>query len=120
MDEDTRRGQIMTSFQDKEYRHLYSAALIQRGTAIQIREMRLHRGWRQADLAEACGKKQETICQIENPDYEGRTLKTLQRIAEAFDVALIVRFVPFSQLAAYEANLSPGDLAVPAFEMNGD
>ena len=88
--------------------------------AEQIRETRLNRGWTQADLANASGKVQETISQLENPDYGSYTIKTLQRIAEAFDVALIVRFAPFSELADWMADLSPKNLAVPDYDHDSD
>ncbi len=77
--------------------------------------MRVSRGWTQEELAQASGKVQETISQLENPNYGSYTLKTLQRLAEAFDVALIVRFVPFSDLVDRMANLSPEDMAVPDY-----
>jgi len=34
---------------------------------------------------------------LESPDYGKHTLSSLKRIADALDVALVVRFVPFSQ-----------------------
>lgn len=108
--------ELLESFRDSEYRHYYQRASYKRGLAEQIREMRLNRGWTQAELAASSGKVQETISQLENPNYGSYTLKTLDRLAEAFDVALIVRFAPFSELAAWMANLSPDDLAVPDFE----
>ena len=110
------RARLIESLRDKEYRHHFASAGIRRGLAEQIREMRLDRGWTQADLARASGKVQETISQLENPNYGSYTLKTLQRLGEAFDVALIVRFAPFSQLADWIAGLSPQDLAVPDFD----
>ncbi len=110
------RGKLIESLQDREYRHLFRRASYKRGLAEQIREMRLSRGWTQAELANASGKVQETISQIENPNYGNYTLKTLDRLAEAFDVALIVKFAPFSELADWMTNLSPEDLAVPDFE----
>jgi transcriptional regulator with XRE-family HTH domain len=110
------RSKLVGSLRDKQYRHQFASAVIRRGLAEQIREMRLRRGWTQADLANASGKVQETISQLENPNYGSYTIKTLQRLAEAFDVALIVRFAPFSELASWVTNMSAEDLAVPGFE----
>lgn len=59
---------------------------------------------------------QETICQLENPDYGRYSLKTLKRLAAALDVALVVRFAPFTELAAWIADPSSDTLAVPGFE----
>ena len=58
----------------------------------------------------------ETISQLEDPDYGGYSLRTLQRLASAFDVHLSVRFEPFSRLVEYITNLEQSDLAVPGFD----
>lgn len=113
-----KRRQIVESLRDKEYRDLFVAEHISQGIAFQIRATREARGWTQQQLAEKVGKHQETISQVEDPDYGKLTLKTLKRLASALDVALIVRFVPFSQLVDYVANLSPDDLAVPSFNID--
>ena len=42
-------------------------------------------------------------------------LDTLQRIAAAFDIALVVRFVPFSELVRWSDTFSPDDFTVPDF-----
>ena len=66
--------------------------------ALQIRANRLARGWTQKELAERSGMKQSGIARLERggrPD-----LRTLKKVASAFDVALVVRFVPFSSLAS--------------------
>ena len=72
--------------------------------------MREARGWSQAELGRRVGMRQETICLLENPSYGRFTLRTLKRLASAFDVALIVRFAPFGELAAWTTNLSSEDL----------
>ncbi len=53
---------------------------------------------------------------MEDPDYGSYTLSTLRRVASALDVALVVRFVPFSQLVDYTTNVSPADLHVVSFD----
>ncbi|MCL5958538.1 MAG: helix-turn-helix domain-containing protein [Chloroflexi bacterium] len=110
------RQRILDSFQDKEYRDLSVAEKIRTAIAFQIRAMREDRGWTQSDLGARTGMAQETISQLEDPDNGRLTLRTLKRVASAFDVALIVRFAPFSDLFDWMANLSPEDLAVPSFE----
>lgn len=109
------REALIASLQDKARRHRLSSALIKRGIAEQIREMRDERGWTQAELARASDKVQETISRLENPNYGNYTINTLARIAAAFDVALFVRFGPFSELVDHIVNISPEDLAVPSF-----
>ena len=56
------------------------------------------------------------ISVMENPSYEKLTLTALKRIASAFDVALITRFVRFSDLVEWVSDLSPEKLEVPGFD----
>ncbi len=104
------------STEDKARRDHFVATVIRQGLAIQIRETRLSRGWTQEELARRIGTSQETISQLEDPNYGRYTLKTLRRLAAAFDVALTCRFVPFSELSDWVTTMSPESLAVPDFD----
>jgi transcriptional regulator with XRE-family HTH domain len=110
------REKLIESLRDPEYRHHFASALVRRGIAEQLRETRLSRGWTQERLARESGKVQETISQLEDPNYGRYTHKTLERLARALDVGLMVKLVPFSELADWVSNLSPEDMAVPDFE----
>jgi hypothetical protein len=59
---------------------------------------------------------QARISVLEDPNYGNFSINTLKRIAAAFDVALSVRFVAFSELAAWIERISPETLAVPSFK----
>jgi transcriptional regulator with XRE-family HTH domain len=107
---------LLAAMRDKSRRHHLAFVVTKRGLAEQIREMRLARGWTQSELARATDKVQETISQLENPNYGNYTIKTLQRLAEAFDVKLTVRFDPFSELVRWMTELSTEDLAVPDYD----
>ena len=110
------RRQIIDSLRSKAARDLFVEAEIETGTAIQIRALREREEWKQAELAERAGMRQARISLLENPDYEGSVnIKTLIKIASAFDVALAVRFIPFSELVDWTTNLSEERLVVPAF-----
>lgn len=111
----TRRKQIVSSLKDKEYRDLFVSNEISVGLPFQIRALREKRNWTQGELADKTGKAQGVISQLEDPSYGRFTLATLKRLASAFDVALIVRFVPFSELVERAVNLDSTDLAVPSF-----
>ncbi len=96
---------------------------ISRGLAFQIRALRDRKGWSQEKLAEEVGMNQNAISRLENPSYGKPTITTLKRIASVFDVAVIVRFVPFKQLADWvsgtpfvDYGLSNKALVVPSFE----
>ncbi|GEM_PF-467349 len=108
--------EMTSDWQDTEFRHLYLSAHIKELIALQIRTMREKREWTQGDLGARAGMAQERICAMEDPGYSGTTLKTLKRLAAAFDVALIVRFCPFSELTEWVANLNPDKITPLSFE----
>lgn len=63
------------------------------------------------------------LSRLESPDYGRQTISSLKRIANALDVALVVRFVPFSQYIDWlsgtpriDEGISPNSLAVRSFE----
>ncbi len=89
--------------------------------AFQIRSLRGDRS--QGEMHEITGLKQQVISRLENPSYGKASLTTLKRIAAACDVALLVEFVPFSQLINrvsgtpyMERGNSPETMNVTTFE----
>ncbi len=110
------RDKIARDIADPEQRHLIIDAQIRNGIPLQIRAMREARGWTQATLAEKLGTTQNTVSRIENPKTSKPTITTLQRIAEAFDVALFVKFAPFSEFVDATSGMSPKSVAVPGYE----
>lgn len=109
-----KRQQIWESLKNKEYREAFSSD-VGTGLAFQVRLMREHLGWKQEQLGEKTAKAQPTIAQLENPDYGRFSLDSLKRLANAFDVALMVRFVPFSELVDWTVGLTPERLIPPSF-----
>ena len=105
----------LRKFFRKRYRDVFATS-ITGTTAAQIRLMRERREWSQQELAEKVGMGQARISLLENPNYENPSLSTLKRIANAFDVALVVRFMPFSKFFAMLDNETSETLAVPSFE----
>lgn len=100
----------------KEYRAAFVDAHISNTVASQIAALREAKGWTQKRLADEAGMRQSRISHLENPNYENIEIGTLKKLASAFDVALTVRFVPFSELATWVATLSPSKLSVPSFD----
>jgi transcriptional regulator with XRE-family HTH domain len=93
------------------------------GIAFQIRATRDKRKMTQAELARDSGMTQNNLSRLESPDYGKQTISSLKRIADALDVALVVRFVPFSQYIDWlsatpylDEGIRPEALAVPSFE----
>jgi transcriptional regulator with XRE-family HTH domain len=108
--------QIQDSLANKEYRDALAVEHVNTTLAIQIRKMREARQWNQSALAERLSKHQETISQWENPDYGRYSISTLKELASAFDVALLVKFIPFSELVEDMVHLSPIRLCPPSFD----
>ena len=105
----------LRKFFRKQYRNVFGTS-ITGTTAAQIRAMREKEGWNQQQLAEKAEMGQARISLLENPNYQNLSLNTLKRIANVFDVALVVRFVPFSKLFVMLDNETQETLAVPSFE----
>jgi DNA-binding XRE family transcriptional regulator len=72
----------------KEYREARMAVFL----GYKIHELREKLGLTQAELARRMGTKQQAIARLERGDYEGFTLKTLERIAEATKTELVIDF----------------------------
>jgi len=107
----------------KEARTQFVSSQIDKGIAYQIRALRDRQDLSQERLSEIVGMNQNAISRLESPRYGRPTISTLKRLAASFDVGLIVRFVPFSQLVSWvsgtpflDSGLSTGSMAVPSFE----
>lgn len=111
-----RHGELIADVANKAYRDAFVESHIRNGLSFQIRAMRDAHGWTQKMLGEKANIKQEAVSRLEDPDYGRFTLKTLKRLASAFDVALAVRFVRFSELIDSVTSLTPENLYVPDFE----
>ena len=89
---------IAKLLKSKKFRDAYVYEHVRNGIPFQTRALREQRDWTQADLGEASKKPRNVITRLENPNYGKLTLKTLFEIASGCDVALLVKFVPFSRL----------------------
>jgi transcriptional regulator with XRE-family HTH domain len=112
----TKRAGIWDRFRSKAYRDAFVKSHLSTNVAAQIYSMREARGWTQEELAAAADMAQARISIMEDPSYQRFSLTTLKRLASAFDVALIVRFVPFSELLEWSISLTSERLAVPSYE----
>lgn len=61
--------------------------------ATQISTLREQRGLTQKDLADLVNVSQPAIARLESVNYKGYSLKTLDKIARAFDTVLKISFV---------------------------
>ncbi len=110
------QSSLAEQLRNKEYRDAFVAAQIRVGLPMQCRALRESREWTQPHLATAAGMSQPRISEIERPGERKLNLETLLRLASAFDVALQVRFVPFSRLADDDDRLDLDNFYVEPFE----
>jgi transcriptional regulator with XRE-family HTH domain len=85
--------------------------------------MREARQWSQEELAAKVGMPQTAISRLESTRYGKPTITTLKRMAKVYDVALEVRFVPFSKFVDWisgtpytEYGLSSDAIDVASYE----
>lgn len=109
-------SRILARLKDKAYRTASVKTHTSVHRAAQIASMRDERGWTQSKLAHEAGMGQGRISLLEDPNHESVSLNTLQRIAEAFDVALVVTFVNFKRFAEWTNGLEESDLKVRPFD----
>ncbi len=76
-----------------------------------IRDLREAVGLSQAALATRIGSSKSAISRIEDADYDGHSLNTLRKIADAFAQRLIVDFVPDPDYAEAVAGIRRGQKA---------
>lgn len=107
---------LIAKLKNRRYRTAYLAEHVRTGIAFQIRAMREKIPWTQTDLGAAAGKPQNVISRLEDPDYGKVTLQTLLQIANAFDVALVVKFIPYSRFLKEFEDVSEQSLIATPFD----
>lgn len=86
---------------DSDLRAMIAEERVNTQVAREIHDLRTSRGLSQKQLAEMVGTKQSAIARLEDADYEGHSLRMLQRIAKALDARLTVHLVPDEALATH-------------------
>lgn len=112
------REKLIEELKDPAYRRAFVESHAKDGIAAQLRLMRKAEGWDQRELAQnAFGDPslQSMVSRYENPDYGKYSLSTLLELAAAFDVALVVRFTPFSELLDWDLGLAQTALVPKKF-----
>lgn len=83
---------LKEKLRDPKFRKGYQEARMAVILGYKIHQLREKLGLTQAELARKMGTKQQAIARLERGDYEGFTLKTLERIAEATRTELVIDF----------------------------
>jgi transcriptional regulator with XRE-family HTH domain len=100
---------------DREFRRAFAEEAVDVGVPVQIREMRLARGWTQKQLGEVAHVAQESVARAESMSYGRFTLATLKNLAAAFDCALVVRFASFSELIDWKDRIDSAVVTPPDY-----
>jgi len=91
---------------DSEARVSYMKAKLNVNMPSQIRALRRRRQLTQSALAERAGMKQSRISAMERPGETNFNVDTLVRLAAAYEVGLIVKFAPYSEVLDWENGFS--------------
>lgn len=112
------KQRLISKLKNKQYRDAFVASQINVGLPFQVRALRVNRSLSQGGLAQKAGMKQPRISAIERPGSGKLNLETLRRLASAFDVGLLVRFVPFSELVKLSEEFGPDEFSVLSFDQD--
>lgn len=104
-------SEAFQKLKDPKRRRRFIANQIKNGFAFQVRALRKARDLTQQQLASDADTTQALISRLEKSGAGNMSVKTLQKIADAFDVALVVRFEPIDRLLDWVNDLSPSAMA---------
>jgi transcriptional regulator with XRE-family HTH domain len=74
----------------------------------EVYRARIQAGLTQQELADRIGTHQSVVARLESADYDGHSLKMLNRIAEALNKTVRVAFVDQAAVAAIDASQITG------------
>lgn len=100
----------------KEYRFAFVEEAIRARLTAQIKALRDQNGWDYRRFSEEIGKKVSWAYRLEDPNEVSPTIPTLLQVAQAFDVGLDVRFLPFTKLLEDVTTLRENSFRVPSFD----
>ena len=89
----TFQNRLREDLKDPEFKAYYQEERQALILAMKIAKLREKKGLSQQQLAKLMGTSQQAISRIESGEYEGFTLKTLEKLAEATGTHLKIEFV---------------------------
>jgi len=90
----TFQERLREDLKDPEFRRHFEQERRALALALKIAKLRERKGLTQQEFAQLMGTSQQAVSRIESGEYEGFTLKTLEKIAEATGTQLKIEFVP--------------------------
>ncbi len=109
------KNRLVQRFADFAYRHAYIDSFVDSAIATQIKALREQRSLNQTQLAELAGMKQSQISGLEDVNNTSWKVRTLKRLAKAFDLVLVVRFESFGEVLPRIEDFSRSSLERPSF-----
>lgn len=85
---------LRDDLKDPEFRQHFEEEKRALALAMKIAEAREKAALTQRELADRVGSSQQAISRLESGEYEGYTVRTLERIADATGYALRIDFAP--------------------------
>jgi len=89
----TFKSRLREDLKDPEFKRHYDEEKQALQLAMKITALREQKGLSQQQLAKLMGTSQQAISRIESGEYEGFTLKTLEKVAEATGMKVKIDFV---------------------------
>ena len=89
----TFQSRLREDMKDPEFKKHYQEESQALKLALRIAELRDRKGLSQQELAKLMGTSQQAISRLESGEYDGFTLKTLEKIAEATGMRVNIEFV---------------------------
>jgi DNA-binding XRE family transcriptional regulator len=89
----TFRTRLREDLKDPEFKAHYQEERQALKLAMKIAKLREKKGLSQQQLAKLMGTSQQAVSRIESGEYEGFTLRTLEKIAEATGTKVKIEFV---------------------------
>lgn len=89
----TFRSRLREELKDSEFKTHYQEERQALKLALKIAKLREKKGLSQQQMAKLMGTSQQAVSRIESGEYEGFTLKTLEKIAEATGTKVKIEFV---------------------------
>ncbi len=89
----TFRSRLREDLKDPEFKAHYQEERQSLKLAMKIANLREKKGLSQQQMAKLMGTSQQAVSRIESGEYEGFTLKTLEKIAEATGTKVKIEFI---------------------------
>lgn len=89
----TFQSRLREDLKDPEFRAHYQEERKALNLAMKIAKLRQKKGLSQQQLAKLMGTSQQAISRLESGEYEGFTIKTLEKIAEATGTRVKIEFI---------------------------